>query len=54
VCENLEPGDVLTEENLRAIRPGYGLPPKYLDHLLGKRVKQAVKRGTRLSWDLIE
>ena len=53
VCEDLAPMDVLTARNLRAIRPGHGLPPKYLDSLLGKRVTRAVKRGTPLSWDLI-
>jgi sialic acid synthase SpsE len=54
ICEDLAAGERLTAKNLRAIRPGYGLPPKYIDQLLGMRVKQAVKRGTRLSWDLID
>ena len=53
VCEDLRPGDVLTPANLRAIRPGLGLPPKFLDQLLGKRVTRAVHRGTPMSWDLI-
>jgi N-acetylneuraminate synthase len=53
VVQDLNAGDVLTLENVRAIRPGMGLPPKYLDHLLGKTVKQAVKRGTALDWGLI-
>jgi len=53
VAQDLQAGDVLTRENVRAIRPGMGLPPKYLDHLLGKTVKQAVKRGTALDWGLI-
>lgn len=53
VCEDLQAGDVLTAQNLRAIRPGYGLPTKYLDLLLGRRVTRAVKRGTPASWDLI-
>jgi pseudaminic acid synthase len=53
VCEDLEAGDVLTARNLRAIRPGRGLPPKYIDQLLGKRVTKAVKRGTPMSWDLV-
>ena len=46
-------GDVFTTVNLRAIRPGLGLPPKYFDVLLGKRVGRAVKRGTRVTWDLL-
>jgi N-acetylneuraminate synthase len=53
VCEDLEAGAVLTARNLRAIRPGNGLPPKYLERLLGKRVNRAVKRGTAMSWDLL-
>jgi len=53
ICEDLEAGAELTARNLRAIRPGYGLPTKYRDQLLGKRVTRAVKRGTPASWDLI-
>jgi pseudaminic acid synthase len=53
ICEDLKAGDVLTPQNLRAIRPGNGLPPKYLDDLLGKRVARAVRRGTPASWDLL-
>lgn len=53
ICEDLAAGDVLTARNLRAIRPGFGLPPKYIDHLLGKRVTRAVKRGTPMQWDLL-
>jgi N-acetylneuraminate synthase len=53
VCADLQPGDVLTPRNLRAIRPGLGLPPKHLDELLGRTVVRAVSRGTPASWDLI-
>ena len=53
VTEDLQPGDLLTPTNLRAIRPGGGLPPKYVDELLGSRVRCAVKRGTPASWSLI-
>lgn len=47
-------GEALSERNIRAIRPGLGLPPKHWDDLLGKRAKVAIKRGTALSWALIE
>ena len=50
--QDIKAGDVLTRENVRAIRPGLGLPTKYLDVVLGKRVRQDVKRGTALSWSL--
>jgi pseudaminic acid synthase len=52
IVENLEAGDILTAENVRAIRPGFGLPTKYTDQVLGKAVKLAVQRGTALSWDM--
>jgi N-acetylneuraminate synthase len=53
VTENLAAGDVLTQRNLRPIRPGLGLPPKYLENLIGKRVGRAVHKGTPMSWDLL-
>ncbi|MCF8185737.1 MAG: pseudaminic acid synthase [Sulfuritalea sp.] len=53
VVQDIKAGDVLTKENVRAIRPGLGLPTKYLDVVLGKKLKQDVKRGTGLDWDLL-
>jgi N-acetylneuraminate synthase len=53
ITEDISAGDELTPDNLRAIRPGYGLPPKFIDQLLGKRVKQDVKKGTPANWDLL-
>lgn len=53
VTEDLAAGDVLTPGNLRAIRPGFGLPPKHYDVLLGRRVNRAVPRGTPVHWDLL-
>ena len=53
ITEDLAAGDALTESNLRNIRPGLGLPPKYLGTLIGKRVGRAVRRGTPMSWDLL-
>jgi len=49
---DLAPGDVLTADNLRAIRPAGGLPPKYIDVFMGRRVAVAVRRGTPVSWNL--
>ena len=51
--KDLKAGEVLTKENLRAIRPGFGLPPKHYEELLGKKVSKAVAIGTPVSWDLI-
>ncbi|RLQ22352.1 pseudaminic acid synthase [Seongchinamella sediminis] len=44
-------GDMVTETDIRRIRPGLGLPPKYFDTLLGKTLKKRVKRGTPVSWE---
>jgi len=44
----------LTGDNVRSIRPAFGLPPKYLPEVLNRRAKVAIKRGTPLSWDIIE
>ena len=53
ITADLQPGDRLTPDNLRAIRPGGGLPPKYLEVFMGQRVTRAVKRGTPVGWDLL-
>ena len=54
IAEDMNAGEVFTEKNLRRIRPGFGLSPKHYDSLLGRRVKCDVKRGTPVSWDLVE
>lgn len=53
VVADMQAGEPLTQAKLRSIRPGFGLPPKYFDLLLGKRVNRDVSRGTPMSWDLI-
>jgi len=53
VVKDLKIGDILTTENIRAIRPGYGLATKYFDVVIGKSVNQNIKRGTALSWSLL-
>ena len=54
VAEDMKAGDVFTEKNLRRIRPGQGLSPKHYGGLLGRHVKRDIKRGTPVSWDLVE
>jgi len=51
---NLKKGDVITNENIRRIRPGYGLKPKYYSEILGKKVTKDIERGEPVTWDLIE
>lgn len=54
IVKDLKAGDVLTIENVRAIRPGLGLATKYLDVILNKTLSRDVVKGTPLSWDLID
>jgi len=54
VVEDIDSGGILTKENIRRIRPGFGLPPKYFDELIGKKVKSRIEKGTPLDWDMIE
>jgi N-acetylneuraminate synthase len=51
VAEDMKAGDLFTSANLRAIRPGLGLPCKYAELLLGKRVRTDMKKGTPISFD---
>jgi len=53
IAQDMRAGEQLTAENLRAIRPGGGLPPKFYETLLGKRVTRDVSRGTPATWDLL-
>lgn len=53
IGKDMAEGEELTPETLRIIRPGFGLPPKFYDQLLGKRVKRAVTAGTPVDWDVI-
>jgi len=53
VVQDLKAGEVLTRHNVRAIRPGLGLPPKHLDSVLGKKITRDARRGTPLTSDLV-
>ena len=50
---NIKKGELLTEQNVRSIRPGNGLPPKHIWEILGRTATRHIPRGTPLSWDLI-
>lgn len=49
VAEDMQAGDVITEKNVRSVRPGFGLHPKYLPEILGKKVNRDLKKGERLT-----
>ena len=53
IAEDMKKGDVLMEKNLRIVRPGLGLPPKYYHTFLGLRVNRNVKKGTAVDWKII-
>jgi pseudaminic acid synthase len=53
ITQDMKKNDILTSENLRAIRPGLGLPPKYYDIIMGKSISRDVKKGQPMSWDLL-
>ncbi len=53
IVEDMKKGDVITEKNMRCIRPGMGLSPKYYETLLGCHASRDIKRGTPVSWALI-
>jgi pseudaminic acid synthase len=53
IAKDMKKGDILDVTNLRAIRPGNGLPPKYYELFLGKSIKKDVMAGTPLNWDLL-
>jgi pseudaminic acid synthase len=52
--EDIADGELFTEQNVRSIRPGYGLPPKHLPEIFGKSAKGRICRGTPLKWELIQ
>ena len=54
VVKDVKRGERFTEENVRSIRPGLGLSPKYYDMVLGKVASREIARGTAMRWDLIE
>lgn len=51
--KDIEPGEILTEENIRVIRPGYGMAPKYYEEILGQRALQKIERGTPIEHRMI-
>jgi N-acetylneuraminate synthase len=53
IVADIKAGETLTKDNLRRIRPGFGLPPIHYEEVLGRKVKCDVRKGTPLSWDLI-
>jgi N-acetylneuraminate synthase len=53
VVEDVTCGERFTVANVRSIRPGTGLPPKFMDEIIGRRAARDISRGTPLDWSLI-
>lgn len=54
ISSDMKAGEVLSKSNIKCIRPSYGLPPKYYDAVLGKKILRDAKKGTPLQWDIVE
>ena len=50
--KDIKSGEIIQPEHIRRIRPGFGLMPKFEEQMIGKTVKQDIKRGTATSWEL--
>ncbi len=54
VVQDIKKGEVFTNKNIKSIRPGYGLHPKYLKDILGKKAKYDILKGERMKWEFIQ
>lgn len=53
VIKDIRAGDIITEQHVKSIRPGFGLHPKFLNEVLGKRASRNLEKGEKVSWDMI-
>lgn len=51
---SMKEGDIITENDIRSVRPGFGLPPKFYDNLIGSRVKKSVEENTPVTLDSVD
>ena len=52
--KDIRMGEIISDENIRRIRPGFGLAPKHYEEILGRKAKDDIEAGTPISWDLME
>ena len=53
IAEDMKKGEIMNKKNLRIVRPGMGLSPKYYETLIGRKVNRNLKKGTAVSWDIL-
>lgn len=51
---DINKGEIFSKENVKSIRPGFGMPPKYYEDILGKKAKETIKKGTPMRWELVD
>ena len=51
---DMKKGDIFTPDNIRSVRPGFGLHTRYYEQILGKHIMQDAKMGTPLSWEMVD
>jgi len=54
IIKDVKEGEIINEDNVRSIRPGYGLHPRYYEQIIGKKFKKDLKKGSPLSWEFLE
>lgn len=54
VAQDIAQGELISKDNIKVIRPAFGLAPKHFEHVINKRARSTIKKGTPLSWELIE
>lgn len=54
IVKDVKKGDIITNENIKSIRPGFGLHPKYLKKILGKKFRKNLEKGTALKWEHLQ
>lgn len=54
ISDDIKKGDVFSENNIKVIRPGIGLEPKYYDQILGKKAETDIKKGTPMDWNMVK
>jgi sialic acid synthase SpsE len=54
VVKDIEANEKFTEENVKSIRPGFGLHTRYLEKVIGRKAKKYISKGSPLDWDMIE